>query len=211
MVCFGRLVRVYVLINLLRNNVKSVLFKPIAADQTIDQNRKDQNQINIDIIIKTDDSDDRTDKTQQTTINSTIDTVNITSNSTTSKVKRLITAEDFKLDLTYIKDNLIVLACPVDNLIKFKRNQVKNLETFLDTKYGSTNYKVFNLCNQQTYMDKSKTKFFHGNYLHFQVEDYGILNLNAIKDFVGNLDTFLNSNNKAVAVVHCSGKFRFFH
>ena len=209
MVCLGRLVRVYVLINLLRNNEKSILFKP---NETTNPATKDQ--INVDIT-KDEDNSAISDSQLNNQIsnqmsNSMDDSANSTSNkqvNQSAKVKRLITPEDFKiLDITYIKDNIIVLPSPVDNFIKFKRNQIKNLESFLDTKYGLTNYKVYNLCSEQTYMDKSKSKYFHGNYLSFPIEDYGILSLNMIKEFVINLDTYLNSSTQAVAVIHCNGK-----
>ena len=197
------------LVNLLRYNERSIPFRPTTDDRT-----QTKEQINIEIAKSEEPGDGAAGmNTNETNINlETVHTniINTTNNTSTSKVKRLITPDDFKLDLTYIKDNIIAMPCPVDNLIKFKRNQVKNLEAFLDLKYGPNNYKVFNLCPQQTYMDKSKSRFFHGNYLNFPVEDYGVLSLNMIKEFVTNLETFLNSNAKSVAVIHCSGKFAHF-
>lgn len=194
---------------MLRYNEKSVLFKPSVQETGNDQ-QKDQ--FNIEITKR----EDLIESNSQA-VNLSVPTTNSNAfNTNSEKVKRSIKPDDFKLDLIYIKDNLMTIPFLKDSLIKFKtRNLPKNLEAFLDTKYGSNSYKVYNLCLEQTYMDKNKIKYFHGNYFNFPVEDYGILTINMLKEFVTSLDTYLESNPSVVAVVHCSGKCKsksyFFH
>jgi len=119
-----------------------------------------------------------------------------------SENKRRYRGDGFDLDLTYITPRVIGMSFPSSGTWAFYRNNIKDVAKFFDSKHGSENYKIYNLCSERTY-DMS---YFHGRVARYSIDDHNVPTLEQILSFVKDVKEWLSKDDKNVIAVHCKGK-----
>ena len=120
-----------------------------------------------------------------------------------SKDKNRFCYDEFDLDLTYITPNIIAMGKPSVSIEGMYRNKLEDVKEFFNQRHPQ-HYKVYNLCEQIFYPDK--TFYAQG---HFPFQDHEAPPLNLIRPFCEDAKKFLEENNENIVAIHCkAGKGR---
>ncbi|KAH9298167.1 hypothetical protein KI387_029849, partial [Taxus chinensis] len=121
-----------------------------------------------------------------------------------SKKRRRFVMGSFDLDMSYITDRLVAMSFPSQHIRAVYRNPLWQVKRVLDTKHASF-YKVYNLCAEETYDPED----FHGRVEVIPFDDNHVPPLSLIKLFCESVHSWLSSDSRNVAVIHCmAGKGR---
>ncbi|KAL3525883.1 hypothetical protein ACH5RR_014255 [Cinchona calisaya] len=121
-----------------------------------------------------------------------------------SKKRRRMIVGGYDLDMTYITDRILAMSFPAERMRSVYRNPLWQVKDVLDMRHPG-HYKVYNLCIEEAY-DPSH---FHGRVERFPFDDNHVPPLPMIKEFCEDVDSWLSSDPKNIAVIHCmAGKGR---
>ncbi|KAL2240374.1 UNVERIFIED_CONTAM: Phosphatidylinositol 3,4,5-trisphosphate 3-phosphatase and protein-tyrosine-phosphatase PTEN1 [Sesamum indicum] len=121
-----------------------------------------------------------------------------------SKQRRRMLVAGYDLDMTYITDRLLAMSFPAERVRAMYRNPMWQVKSVLDMRHQGY-YKVYNLCIEEDY-DESH---FHGRVERYPFDDNHVPPLAMIKEFCEDVHSWLSSDPKNIAVVHCmAGKGR---
>ncbi|KAK2987860.1 hypothetical protein RJ640_025627, partial [Escallonia rubra] len=121
-----------------------------------------------------------------------------------SKKRRRMLVGGYDLDMSYITDRILAMSFPAERVRAMYRNPLWQVKSVLDMRHQG-HYRVYNLCIEQSY-DPSH---FHGRVERFPFDDNHVPSLQMIKDFCESVDSWLSSDPKNIAVIHCmAGKGR---
>ena len=120
-----------------------------------------------------------------------------------SKKKCRFDYDGYDLDLSYITPNIVAMGYPADNLEKIYRNSMTDTQDFFNKRHESK-YKIYNLCSERTYVDKSFYK-----QAYFPFDDHEAPKFQTIIDFCKDAYQFLTEDPSHVVGIHCkAGKGR---
>ncbi|XP_028109456.1 phosphatidylinositol 3,4,5-trisphosphate 3-phosphatase and protein-tyrosine-phosphatase PTEN1 isoform X3 [Camellia sinensis] len=121
-----------------------------------------------------------------------------------SKQRRRMLVGGYDLDMSYITDRLLAMSFPAERMRSIYRNPLWQVKDVLDMRHHG-HYKVYNLCIEEAY----DPLHFHGRVERFPFDDNHVPPLGMIKNFCESVDSWLSSDPKNIAVVHCmAGKGR---
>ncbi|KAF9591499.1 hypothetical protein IFM89_004553, partial [Coptis chinensis] len=121
-----------------------------------------------------------------------------------SKQRRRMLVDGYDLDMSYITDRVLAMSFPAERTRAMYRNPLWQVKSVLDMRHPG-HYKVYNLCVEESY-DPSH---FHGRVEIFPFDDNHVPSLDMIKAFCESVHSWLASDAKNVAVIHCmAGKGR---
>ncbi|KAL3844629.1 hypothetical protein ACJIZ3_002032 [Penstemon smallii] len=121
-----------------------------------------------------------------------------------SKKRRRMLVAGYDLDMTYITDRLLAMSFPAERVRAVYRNPLWQVKSVLDMRHHG-HYKVYNLCIEESY----EVSHFHGRVERYPFDDNHVPTLSMIKEFCEDVDSWLSSDPKNIAVVHCmAGKGR---
>ncbi|KAH7852394.1 hypothetical protein Vadar_024292 [Vaccinium darrowii] len=110
----------------------------------------------------------------------------------------------YDLDMSYITDRLLAMSFPAERVRAMYRNPLWQVKSVLEMRHQG-HYKVYNLCIEEAY----NPSHFHGRVERFPMDDNHVPPLEMIKNFCESVHSWLSSNPKNIAVVHCmAGKGR---
>ncbi|KAM7278206.1 hypothetical protein ACFE04_005340 [Oxalis oulophora] len=121
-----------------------------------------------------------------------------------SKKRRRMLVNGYDLDMSYITDRVLAMSFPAERMRAMYRNPLWQVKSVLEMRHPG-HYKIYNLCIEEQY-DPSH---FHGRVETFPFDDNHVPSLKMIKQFCESVHTWLASDPKNIAVVHCmAGKGR---
>ncbi|KAI5665695.1 hypothetical protein M9H77_15548 [Catharanthus roseus] len=121
-----------------------------------------------------------------------------------SRQRRRMIVGGYDLDMTYITDRILAMSFPAERIRSVYRNPLWQVKSVLDMRHPG-HYKVYNLCIEESY-DPSH---FHGRVERFPFDDNHVPPLEMVKEFCEDVDSWLASDPKNIAVIHCmAGKGR---
>ncbi|CAK7323004.1 unnamed protein product [Dovyalis caffra] len=121
-----------------------------------------------------------------------------------SKHRRRMLVAGYDLDMSYITGHILAMSFPAERMRAMYRNPLWQVKSVLDMRHGD-HYKIYNLCIEEAY-DPSH---FHGRVETYPFDDNHVPPLEMVKLFCENVDSWLSSDPKNIAVVHCmAGKGR---
>ncbi|CAK9162966.1 unnamed protein product [Ilex paraguariensis] len=121
-----------------------------------------------------------------------------------SKKRRRMLVDGYDLDMSYITDRVLAMSFPAEHMRAMYRNPLWQVKSVLDMRHEG-HYKVYNLCTEQAY----NPSHFHGRVERFPFDDNHVPPLQMMKDFCEDVDAWISSDPKNVAVIHCmAGKGR---
>lgn len=110
----------------------------------------------------------------------------------------------YDLDMTYITDRILAMSFPAERMRAMYRNPLWQVKSVLEMSHRG-HYKVYNLCIEEDY-DPSH---FNGCVERYPFDDNHVPPLSMIKEFCEDVHSWLASDPKNTAVVHCmAGKGR---
>jgi len=120
-----------------------------------------------------------------------------------SKKKIRFTEDGFDLDLTYITDKIIAMGYPATGTEALFRNPLSKVKQLLSRRHKDQ-HKVYNLCSERTYDEKTFQQFGH-----FPFTDHNTCPLHIIRDFCDDVHEWLSGGEDRVVAIHCkAGKGR---
>ncbi|KAI3452251.1 hypothetical protein Pfo_008916 [Paulownia fortunei] len=121
-----------------------------------------------------------------------------------SKKRRRMLVAGYDLDMTYITDRLLAMSFPAESMRAMYRNPMWQVKSVLEMRHRG-HYKVYNLCIEQGY----DVSHFNGCVERYPFDDNHVPPLSMIKEFCEDVHSWLSSDPKNIAVVHCmAGKGR---
>ncbi|XP_075511303.1 phosphatidylinositol 3,4,5-trisphosphate 3-phosphatase and protein-tyrosine-phosphatase PTEN1-like [Primulina tabacum] len=121
-----------------------------------------------------------------------------------SKKRRRMLVAGYDLDMTYITDRLLAMSFPAEHMRAMYRNPIWQVKSVLETRH-SGHYKVYNLCIEENY----DASHFDGRVERYPFDDNHVPPISMIKAFCEDVHSWLSSDPKNIAVVHCmAGKGR---
>lgn len=121
-----------------------------------------------------------------------------------SKKRRRMLVAGYDLDMTYITDRILAMSFPAERMRAMYRNPLWQVKSVLEMRHPG-HYKVYNLCIEESY----DAMHFHGRLERYPFDDNHVPPLSMIKEFCEDVHSWLSSDPKNIAVVHCmAGKGR---
>lgn len=121
-----------------------------------------------------------------------------------SQKRRRLVVGGYDLDMSYITNRILAMSFPAERMRAIYRNPMWQVKEVLEMRH-SGHYKVYNLCIEQDY-DPSH---FNGLVEKFPFDDNHVPPLPMIMEFCQNVQSWLSSDPKNIAVIHCmAGKGR---
>ncbi|XP_044468725.1 phosphatidylinositol 3,4,5-trisphosphate 3-phosphatase and protein-tyrosine-phosphatase PTEN1 [Mangifera indica] len=121
-----------------------------------------------------------------------------------SKQRRRMLVEGYDLDMSYITDRLLAMSFPAERMRAVYRNPLWQVKSVLDMRHNQ-HYKVYNLCIEECY----DPEHFYGRVERYPFDDNHVPPLEMIKLFCESVDSWLSTDPKNIAVIHCmAGKGR---
>jgi phosphatidylinositol-3,4,5-trisphosphate 3-phosphatase/dual-specificity protein phosphatase PTEN len=116
-----------------------------------------------------------------------------------SKKKKRFEEDGYNLDLTYITDNIVAMGFPSSGTEALYRNSMSDTIEFFKERHGMGHFKVYNLCSERSY---DHEKF--GSFVEvFPFDDHNPPPLMLMRPFCNNVQQWLTTDSKNVAVIHC--------
>lgn len=110
----------------------------------------------------------------------------------------------YDLDMTYITDRILAMSFPAERMRAMYRNPLWQVKSVLEMSHRG-HYKVYNLCIEEDY----DPLHFNGCVERYPFDDNHVPPLSMIKEFCEDVHSWLVSDPKNIAVVHCmAGKGR---
>ncbi|KAK2655876.1 hypothetical protein Ddye_008928 [Dipteronia dyeriana] len=121
-----------------------------------------------------------------------------------SKHRRRMLVGGYDLDMSYITDRVLAMSFPAERMRAFYRNPLWQVKSVLDMRHQG-HYKIYNLCIEESY----DPTHFHGRVETYPFDDNHVPPIPMIKLFCESVDSWLSSDPKNIAVIHCmAGKGR---
>ncbi|KAL1360883.1 hypothetical protein HN51_006258 [Arachis hypogaea] len=121
-----------------------------------------------------------------------------------SKQRRRMLIAGYDLDMTYITDRILAMSFPAERMRAVYRNPLWQVKSVLDMTHHE-HYKIYNLCIEESYDPAN----FHGRVEAYPFDDNHVPPLEMIKDFCESVHSWLSSDPRNIAVIHCmAGKGR---
>ncbi|KAI4352516.1 hypothetical protein L6164_006759 [Bauhinia variegata] len=121
-----------------------------------------------------------------------------------SKQRRRLLIAGYDLDMSYITDRILAMSFPAERMRAMYRNPLWQVKSVLDLRHYE-HYKIYNLCIEENYDPTN----FHGRVESYPFDDNHVPSLEMIKTFCRSVDSWLSSDPKNIAVIHCmAGKGR---
>ncbi|KAK4751325.1 hypothetical protein SAY87_004807 [Trapa incisa] len=142
------------------------------------------------------------DAHQQAVVNYLIN--NFFLRSLVSKKRRRMLVGGYDLDMSYITDRVLAMSFPAERMRAMYRNPLWQVKSVLDMRHQG-HYKIYNLCIEEAY----NPMHFHGRVERFPFDDNHVPPLHMVKLFCESVTSWLSSDPKNIAVIHCmAGKGR---
>ncbi|CAJ1832084.1 unnamed protein product [Sphenostylis stenocarpa] len=110
----------------------------------------------------------------------------------------------YDLDMSYITDRVLAMSFPSQRMRAMYRNPLWQVKSVLDMRHYD-HYKIYNLCIEESY----DPAHFHGRVEPYPFDDNHVPSLEMIRAFCESVDSWLASDPKNIAVIHCmAGKGR---
>ncbi|KAJ4707380.1 Phosphatidylinositol 3,4,5-trisphosphate 3-phosphatase and protein-tyrosine-phosphatase [Melia azedarach] len=121
-----------------------------------------------------------------------------------SKQRRRMLVEGYDLDMSYITDRLLAMSFPAERMRAVYRNPLWQVKAVLDMRHKE-HYKVYNLCIEESY----DPAHFNDRVERYPFDDNHVPPLQMMKLFCESVHSWLSSDPKNIAVIHCmAGKGR---
>lgn len=121
-----------------------------------------------------------------------------------SKQRRRMLIAGYDLDMSYITDRILAMSFPAERMRAMYRNPLWQVKAVLDMRHHE-HYKIYNLCIEECY----DPAHFYGRVEVYPFDDNHVPPLDMIKAFCESVDSWLSSDPKNIAVIHCmAGKGR---
>ncbi|QCE12623.1 phosphatidylinositol-3 [Vigna unguiculata] len=121
-----------------------------------------------------------------------------------SKQRRRMLIAGYDLDMSYITDRVLAMSFPSQRMRAMYRNPLWQVKSVLDMRHYE-HYKIYNLCIEESY----DPAHFYGRVEAYPFDDNHVPSLQMIRDFCESVDSWLSSDPKNIAVIHCmAGKGR---
>ncbi|XP_020219930.1 phosphatidylinositol 3,4,5-trisphosphate 3-phosphatase and protein-tyrosine-phosphatase PTEN1 [Cajanus cajan] len=121
-----------------------------------------------------------------------------------SKQRRRMLIAGYDLDMSYITDRVLAMSFPAQRMRAVYRNPLWQVKSVLDMRHNE-HYKIYNLCIEENY----DPALFYGRVEAYPFDDNHVPSLEMIKDFCESVESWLASDPKNIAVIHCmAGKGR---
>ncbi|KAH1238400.1 Phosphatidylinositol 3,4,5-trisphosphate 3-phosphatase and protein-tyrosine-phosphatase PTEN1 [Glycine max] len=121
-----------------------------------------------------------------------------------SKQRRRMLIAGYDLDMSYITDRVLAMSFPAQRMRAMYRNPLWQVKSVLDMRHYD-HYKIYNLCIEESYDPDN----FYGRVEAYPFDDNHVPSLEMIKAFCESVDSWLSSDPKNIAVIHCmAGKGR---
>nr|XP_043606538.1 phosphatidylinositol 3,4,5-trisphosphate 3-phosphatase and protein-tyrosine-phosphatase PTEN1 [Erigeron canadensis] len=121
-----------------------------------------------------------------------------------SQKRRRMLVGGYDLDMSYVTPCILAMSFPAERMKAIYRNPMWQVKDVLEMRH-SGHYKVYNLCIEEDY-DPSH---FDGRVERYPFDDNHVPSLPMVKEFCENVHSWLSSDPKNIAVIHCmAGKGR---
>ncbi|OMP07335.1 hypothetical protein COLO4_07429 [Corchorus olitorius] len=121
-----------------------------------------------------------------------------------SKKRRRMVVGGYDLDMSYITGRVLAMSFPAERMRAVYRNPLWQVKSVLEMRHQD-HYKIYNLCIEEEY----DPLHFHGRVEKFPFDDNHVPNLEMVKSFCESVYSWLSSDPKNIAVIHCmAGKGR---
>ena len=121
-----------------------------------------------------------------------------------SKKRRRMLVAGYDLDMTYITDRILAMSFPAQRMRAMYRNPLWQVKSVLEMRHPG-HYKVYNLCIEESY----EASHFGGCVERYPFDDNHVPPIAMVKEFCEDVHSWLSSDPKNIAVVHCmAGKGR---